>query len=149
MLAGFYQQLLEQIILLAMFIPVVLAVSESVSMQSMTLTLQALQQERINWRLIRLSLRQETLTALLLGLGSGIIIMSVALLWRQQRVAAMAVGLSILLAIVIACLLGVILPTLLRLYRDPKIAAGPVVLATSDIVTLLIYFNVARAMLLV
>ncbi|MBI4581082.1 MAG: magnesium transporter [Planctomycetes bacterium] len=147
LMAGVYQHLLEQIIVLALFIPVVLALAESVSIQSMTLTLQALQQERINWRLVRLSLRQEFLTASLLGAASGLIVASAALVWKQQRMVALSVGTSILLAIVIACLLGVILPTLLRLFRDPKIAAGPLVLATADILTLLSYFGIARWML--
>lgn len=45
---------------------------------------------------------------------------------------------------VTACLLGVLLPTAVRALRgDPRIAAGPVVLATADLATLLFYFNVA------
>jgi magnesium transporter len=50
--------------------------------------------------------------------------------------------------VVTACLLGVLLPTAVRLLRrDPKIAAGPVVLATADVATLLFYFNIARLFL--
>ena len=40
------------------------------------------------------------------------------------------------------------MPYLLRiLKRDPQVAAGPIALAVSDVVTLLIYFNLARWML--
>ena len=33
------------------------------------------------------------------------------------------------------------------LQRDPRVAAGPIALATTDMVTLLIYFNLARGLL--
>jgi magnesium transporter len=40
------------------------------------------------------------------------------------------------------------MPNLLRLIRrDPHVAAGPIALAGFDIVTLLIYFNLARGLL--
>ena len=41
---------------------------------------------------------------------------------------------------VAACLFGVLLPTLVRVLKvDPRIAAGPLVLATTDVVTLMFY----------
>ena len=39
-----------------------------------------------------------------------------------------------------ACLFGVLVPTLVRAFKaDPRIAAGPLVLATTDVVTLVFY----------
>lgn len=146
-LAGLYENVLDTVIILALFIPVVLALAESVSIQSMTLTLQALQRERVDWRLLARSLRKEFTTSALLGMASGVIVGGVAWVWRGQAVIALAIGASIMLAIITACLLGVLLPTLLRIYRDPKIASGPVVLATADVATLLFYFNLARWMI--
>jgi magnesium transporter len=47
-----------------------------------------------------------------------------------------------------ACVFGVLFPTLLRAARaDPKIAAGPIVLALTDLATLLFYFTVAGMLL--
>jgi magnesium transporter len=146
-LSGHYEGLLEEIIVLAMFIPVVLAISESVSIQSMSLTLQALTYDRINWRMFWSGLRQEFLTAVLLGLASGSVVALSALVWKRHAPVAAAIGLSIICAVVIACVLGFVLPTLIRSFRDPRIAAGPVVLATADIITLLTYLNIARWML--
>jgi magnesium transporter len=146
-LAGVYEGVLDQVIVLAMFIPVVLALAESVSIQSMTLTLQALQHERIDWRLVLTNLRQEFSTAGMLGLASGSIVAGAVLAWKRRPDVAMAIGTSIALSIVAACLLGIILPALLRLFRDPRVASGPVVLATADVITLLFYFNIARWLL--
>jgi len=68
--------------------------------------------------------------------------------WRRQLEVAGAIFLAILLSMVIACLLGVAIPAALRVARaDPRIAAGPVVLASADIVTLLLYFALGARLL--
>ena len=139
---------LDTVIVLALFIPVVLTLAEAVSMQSMTITMQMLREQRMDWRLLARSLRMEFLTSLLLGFGSGVLVGSVALAWKRHGAVALAIGASVWLAVVTACVLGVLLPMIVRAFKgDPKIAAGPVVLAASDIATVLFYFNLSAAML--
>jgi magnesium transporter len=147
-IAGQYEAFLDTVIVLALFIPVVLTLAEGVSIQSMTITLQGFRDEKVDWhRLIR-DLRIELLTALLLGAASGGVVGAIAWIWKGRGAVALAIGASIGLAVVTACLLGVILPTLVRLAKgDPRIAAGPVVLASADIATLLFYFSIAAAIL--
>ncbi len=147
-IASRYELLLSQLVILAMFITVTLAISESVSIQSMTLTLQVLLHRNISWRRIIMSVRKELLTSILLGAGSSLIIGMIAYLWRNIYWEGLAVGISIWLAVITACLLGVIIPTLIRKFQiDPKIAAGPIVLAFTDIATLLFYFTTANLIL--
>jgi magnesium transporter len=147
-LTGRYEKFLDQTIVLALFIPIVLTLAESVSIQSMSITLQGLGRVRVDWRMILRCLRTEFLTSILLGGATGCLVAAVSLIWKRQPVISLAIGASIWSAIVTACLLGVLLPTAVRLFgRDPKIAAGPVVLATADVATLLFYFNLARLIL--
>ena len=146
-IAGRYEKLLDEVILLAMFIPVVLTLAEAVSMQSMTLTLQALR-DRIDWKLLFRSLLLELMIATFLGIACGTIVGLVAMAWKHHGIVAFAIGVSICLAVLTACLLGVLLPAAIRAARgDPRIASGPLVLAISDIATLLFYFNLCGMML--
>lgn len=148
-LSGLYEPLLDAQLVLALFVPVVLALAESVSMQSMTITIHGLHGQGVNWSNLLRSLRQEFLAALLLGLACGGTVGVIARVWKGSTPVALAIGGSIGLAMVTACLLGVLLPTAVRALRgDPRIAAGPVVLATADLATLLFYFNVAGWILL-
>jgi len=63
-------------------------------------------------------------------------------------VVAASILLAIMLSMIIACLLGVIVPAVLRTAKaDPRIAAGPVVLAAADVVTLLFYFGLGARLL--
>ena len=147
-IASRYELLISELAILAMFITVVLAIAESVSIQSMALTLQVLLQRNISWRRILTSVRKELLTSVLLGAGSGFVVGVIAYLWRNVVWQGLAIGLSIWFAVITACLLGVIVPTLIRKFRiDPKVAAGPIVLAATDIATLIFYFSTANLIL--
>jgi magnesium transporter len=146
--AGRYELLISQITILALFITTILALAESVSMQSMTITLQALSARKIYWKSLIKALRLEFIIALVLGLGGGISVGVIALLWKKQLMATVVIVLSIVFSMISACLLGIIIPALIRRLRiDPKIASGPIVLAVSDVVTLLFYFNLANWLL--
>jgi len=148
LVAGFYEAFLDQVIVLALFIPVVLALAESVSVQATTLTIQGFVGARVDWQRFLPGLGKEFVTASLLGLTCGGIVGWVAWAWKGQALVALAVWGSIASSMITACLLGAILPTLLHaLGRDPKIAAGPLVLATTDIATLLFYFSLAGLLL--
>lgn len=139
-----YELMLKEVIILALFMTVVLSISESVSIQSMTITLQNLLHSRMSFaRLLRL-LRRELITSLLIGAVSALCVFSVAFLWRHNLVDSLIIGLSIIVAVSTAGLLGVFIPTVIySIKADPKIAAGPIVLALVDVATLFYYFTIA------
>jgi magnesium transporter len=72
----------------------------------------------------------------------------VALAWLGQRTVAVALLGGITGGVVCAAVIGAAMPNLLRLFaREPQVAAGPVALAATDMVTLVIYFSLARQLL--
>jgi len=144
LLAAQFEALLNKVVVLALFVPIVLALAESVSMQSMTITLQTMHSATVRWSYLLRSLMLELIVAALLGVAAGGLVASVAWLWQGAGPVALALGASIALGIVTACLLGVALPIAVRAARlDPQISAGPIVLATADVCTLLFYFSLA------
>lgn len=126
----------------------VLGLAESVSIQSMTLTIQALRATSPTLRWYLRAFRRESGTALLLGLACGLVVGLIVWFWRGAGLAGFAIGASISLALGVACLFGLSVPALLHALKlDPKIAAGPVTLAFTDIATLLFYFSLAALLL--
>ncbi len=83
-LCGLFRAEIERAVTLALFIPVVLALAESVSIQSISLTLQVFRGKPPSWLLIFQRLHREFLVGLLLGGGSGLVVGSVALAWLDQ-----------------------------------------------------------------
>jgi magnesium transporter len=148
LLASAFELTIARSLVLAFFITLVLALGESVSIQSMALAVQALHGGRPGTGWFRAALRHEAGTAVLLGTGCGLLVALIICLWRGVGLAAFVIGGSIVLSLCSACLFGLCVPTLLHRFRlDPKIAAGPVTLALTDVVTLLFYFGLAALVL--
>ncbi len=148
MLAGAFETTLAGSVVIAFFLTMVLGLNESVSMQSMTVTIQALRTANLSRRWFLETFRREAATAALLGLGCGMIVSAIVYLWRGEALAAFAIGSSIALSLVTACLFGLSVPSFLHSRKlDPKIAAGPVTLAFTDFFALTFYFGIAALVL--
>ncbi|MCS7336653.1 MAG: CBS domain-containing protein [Verrucomicrobiae bacterium] len=148
LLAGLFEATLIQAIVLAFFLTVVLGLGESVSIQSLLMTIRTLHGRRPTWQWFIHALRREVPTALLLGGACGALVATVALVWRGTPIHAALVGASISGAMTVACFWGVTVPATIHALRlDPRIAAGPVTLALTDITTLIIYFGAAALVL--
>ena len=144
LLAGVFETTLAGSLVITFFLTMVLGLNESVSMQSMTLTIQALRANTLTRRWFLYNLGRELATALLLGIACGILVGAIVLIWRNDPRSAAVVGTSIAVSLVTACLFGFSVPSLLHgLKLDPKIAAGPVTLAVTDFCALAFYFSLA------
>ena len=144
LLAGFFETTLAGSLVIAFFLTMVLGLNESVSMQSMTLTIQALRANTLTRAWFLHHLRREMATAVLLGLACGILVGAIVWIWRQDASGAAVIGTSSAVSLVTACLFGFSVPSLLHsLKLDPKIAAGPVTLAVTDFCALAFYFSLA------
>lgn len=148
LLASAYELTLAKSIVLAFFLTLVLGLAESVSIQSMALTIQALRAVHPTFRWYWKALRREAGTAILLGTACGLVVAAIVWLWRGTGLVAGVVGGGIALALFAACFFGLSVPSLLHAAKlDPKVAAGPVTLALTDISTLLFYFSLATLLL--
>ena len=147
-LAGAFEATLARSLVIAVFLTMVLGLNESVSAQSMSVTIQMLRSAPVTWSWFATALRRELITAVLIGLGCGIIVAAIVIIWRHDPRAAAAIGGSIALSLVTACLFGLGVPSVLHRFNlDPKIAAGPITLALADIFALLLYFTTAHLVL--
>lgn len=148
LLVSGFEATLAKTLALAFFLTLVLGVGESVSMQSMAVTLQSLRSVEPSLRWFWRALRRELSSAFLLGLGSGGVVALIVLAWRGTLAPALVIGLSILLAICAASIYGLGIPAALHsLKLDPKISAGPITLALTDLSTLALYFTTAKVLL--
>jgi len=147
-LAGAYHLTLEKSLVIAFFLTLILGLGESVSIQSMTVTIQALRTSKPTLRWYLHSLWREIFTALLLGSACGLVVGLVVLVWQQTPMPAVVIGASVTFCLLTACVAGLSVPALLHALKlDPKIAAVPLTLAIADIFTLLFYFNLAKFLL--
>ncbi len=148
LLVGSFQAVLEQVVVLALFIPLVLTLAESVSIQSLTLCLQSHAGNRIPVQAVLRNVLREIPVALALGASCGGLVALVALLWKGEMAAAASIWLSICASVMLAALIGRVVPMFIRfVQRDPKVASGPIVLALTDLATLFSYLGLATWLL--
>ena len=147
-LASMYATTLAQNLVIVFFMILILGLGESVSAQSMTVALKNLHFGKPSWGSYLHNLISEVAATALLGVVCAVLSGGIAWLWRGEAFVGITVGSSVLLSIIAAGVIGLTVPTLLYAVReDSKIAAGPVTLALTNIVTLLLYLNAARLLL--
>jgi magnesium transporter len=148
LLTGAFEETLARSLVIAFFLTMVLGLNESVSIQTMSVTIQALRTASLSWRWYFGSLRREMTSALLLAGGCGATVAVIVWAWQRAPLAAGVIGGSISLSLLTATLFGVSVPTMLHALKlDPKIAAGPVTLALADLFALIFYFSLAKLLL--
>lgn len=147
-LAGAFEQTLAHTMVIAFFLTLVLALGESVSIQAMTLTMQRLRFTRPSLRWFGRTLLGDSTVASLLALASAIVVSAVVLVWKGSPAVAGVIGSAVFLSLLAASALGLAVPSILHGLRlDPRVAAGPVTLALTDVCTILIYLVLSNAFL--
>jgi magnesium transporter len=147
-LANAYEATLSQNLVIVFFMVLVLGVSESVSTQSMTVTLQNLHFGTPSWASYLGWLKVEALTTLLLGIVCGALVGGIAWLWQGITLVGVTIGSAVVLSIFMAGVMGVTIPTLLHAtHEQSKIAAGPVTHALTYILALLVFLSAAWLLL--
>lgn len=147
-MVGLFDVTLAKSLILAFFLTPVLALGESVSMQTMAMTAHSLHHESPGGAWYWRTLKRELSRTFLIGSASGSIVGAVALAWKHNPAAGVVIAGGILISLLMASFLGVSIPVLLhRLRLDLRVASGPVTLAVADVCTIAIYFSLAGLIL--
>lgn len=148
-ISDFYEIVLLKVIVLAMFIPLVLSLSESISMQSMTQSMYQIGKYNAFWKEAIRYIYQEAKLFILISLTSGIIVGGLSFLWGDGWGPGIVIAISIIISILVTAIIGALVPLILHTWKlDPKVASGPIVLMFADIITTSIYLGLAFVMLI-
>ena len=147
---GVFENMLENIIILTAFIPVIIGMGGNIGTQSSTIIVRGMATGRIEigneWKI----LIKELKIGLILGLLYGFLLGMFAIFKfvDTDPVIGLVVGLSICASMVLATGVGTFSPLILRkLDIDPAIATGPFVTTSIDILGVLLYFIIANSLL--
>ncbi len=148
-ISNIYREVLGQVLLLAMFIPLILTLSESIAMQSMTQSLHLVKQSDLGWRKLLKRILFEGRMVMLLALTCAIMVGILSLFWAGGMDVSWTIGTALLFTIVISASMGAAIPLLLYAKSlDPKVASGPVVLMFTDVIATTLYLSLATWWLL-
>ncbi len=147
-IAGMFQHTLEAMVVLGVFVPIVLALGESIGAQTTSVVLATFADAGAQAADLSSFLVKECLVGLMAAVYSGVVVAASSLLWHGNPRLGLLIGGAVLISVAWAALLAVVIPGLMKRFRvNPSIASGPLVLALADFSTLLIYFGGATLFL--
>lgn len=149
---GIFDSLLENVIALAAFIPVIIGMGGNVGTQSSTIIVRGLATGRVSFENSMKVLLKEMRVGLILGLLYGLLlgIFAIFQFIDTSPLLGLVVGLSISISMILAATIGSLVPLVLNRFEiDPAIATGPFVTTAIDIIGVTFYFLIARSLLFV
>jgi magnesium transporter len=147
-IAQAHERTLQHTLVVAFFMTLVLALGESVAVQSLALVLETLRLGKVTPAWFFNTCRREVITGLPLAITTGIVVFIVVLLLDHALWPAIVISGSLAVGVGAACLLGISIPTLLHVAKlDLTIAAGPITLAATDVAMLLLYLGITGVLL--
>lgn len=143
-IVGSFEHRLQEVVLLAFFIPGIVYMADAVGTQTETVVVRGLS---VGVR-IRQYLTRELLTGLAIGLVLALVAYPVLLLRWGQPDLALGVSLALFASCSVATLVAMALPWgFQRLGLDPAFGSGPLATVIQDLLSILIYFAIAAAVI--
>ena len=149
-LIGVFEHMLESIIVLAAFIPVIMGMGGNIGTQSSTIIVRGIATGRVDVGGELKLILKEMRVGLILGVLYGLLLGFFADLSFEDAPSnlGIVVGLSICASMLLAATIGTVTPLILRkLDIDPAVATGPFVTTSIDILGVLFYFVIAGSIL--
>ena len=149
MIITHYEAALGQLVILTAFIPLLMNTGGNAGSQTSVTVIRGLSLGELRAGNILRILWKELRVSILCGIVLAVVVFGKALLLDRASVQiSLVVALTVLATVVIAKLVGAILPVLAkRLGLDPTVMASPFITTIVDAVALLIYFSIASALL--
>ncbi len=143
-----YSDQLQQMIAIAVLMPIVASMGGNAGTQAMTIYVRAIATKDINNSNYLSLIIKEFLIGTINGLALSIIMGLIAFFWFQSAILAIAISLAILVNLGFACLVGIIIPvTINKLRIDPALASGIVLTTFTDVFGFLSFLSIASFIL--
>lgn len=137
-----FEQTLESIAMVAIFIPLIMGMGGNIGTQSSTVFTRGLVLGHIEIENFLEHFFKELRVGLTIGALMGIMAGLMATIWLGLPMLGLAVGLALFATMTVASLLGFLVPfILIKLKIDQAAGSAPIITTIKDLVALLIYFT--------
>ena len=146
---GRFEGAIEQIVALAILMPIVAGMGGNAGIQVLALMIRGLALGQIGASNVGVLLRKELSIALINGLTLGLALGAVVWLWFQDLALSLVIGSALTINLLFAATAGVLVPlTLKRLGFDPALSGGVILTTVTDTMGFLAFLGLATLILL-
>ena len=141
---GLFEATLQQMVALAVLMPIVASMGGNAATQTMTVAVRALATRDLDGYNTRRIVRKELIVGLINGLAFAVLIGIVAALWFSNAQLGVVIGLAMIVNMVCAAAAGILIPIALdKLDADPAVASGVFVTTVTDVVGFFAFLGLA------
>jgi len=144
-----FQTTLDQVVLLAVLMPVVPSMGGVAGTQSLTIITRAIALGQINKDNAAWILRKELMVGVLNGIGWAIVVSMFTFWWFEEWIIGGIIGAAMIINLFVAALAGFSIPLILkRLNVDPALGGGVVLTTVTDVIGYSAFLGLGAAFLL-
>lgn len=143
-----FNHVLEKIILLASFMPVISAVAGNVGLQAAAITVRSLDSGQTSLKTSGKALLKEATVTLLMGAACAMVLGAIGVAWSKHWMFGLVIAVALGCSMLTACLMGTLIPMVSKkLGFDPATTAGPFETAFQDIIGFGVFLALATLLL--
>jgi magnesium transporter len=145
---GFFENILEQIVALAILITIVPSMGGIAGSQTLTLVIRGLALGQLGSSNYRSLIKKEILVSILNGLVWALIVATFSIIWFENFNIGAIIGIALVINLIAGAFAGVLIPiTLRQLNIDPAIAGGVVLTTVTDVIGIVAFLGLATLIL--
>ena len=149
MTINIFKDVLDQIVYLAILMPIVASMGGVAATQTLTIVLRGLTLEQINSSNLQWLFKRELAVSILNGFVLSILVGLVTFFWFNEILLSLLISLALVINLVSSVIAGVFVPLILRsLNQDPAIAGSVVVTTVTDVIGFLSFLGLATIFLI-
>jgi magnesium transporter len=146
---GRFEEVLDQIVALAVLMPITASMGGNAGLQAMTLTVRGLALKQLVGGNVRVLLAKEVFVGLMNGVFWASVVATAAYLWFGNPLISTAIGGAMVANLFFAALAGVLVPVVLhRMDIDPAIAGSVIVTTITDVMGFFAFLGLGTLLLL-
>ena len=146
---SFFEPTIKKVVALAVLMPIVASMGGNAGTQTVTLVVRGLALGTITDSNARRILVKELMVSVLNGMIWALVVAIVAVVWYENQLLALVIGLAMVINLVVAALAGVFIPiTVRRLGIDPALASGVALTTVTDVVGFFVFLGLAGMLLI-
>jgi len=149
MTINIFKDVLDQIVYLAVLMPIVASMGGVAATQTLTIVLRGLTLEQINASNLRWLFKRELAVSILNGIVLSILVGLATYFWFSEITLALLISFALVINLVSSVIAGVFVPIILRGFnQDPAISGSVVVTTVTDVVGFLSFLGLATVFLI-
>jgi magnesium transporter len=149
MTINIFKDVLEQIVFLAILMPIVASMGGVAATQTQTIVLRGLTLEQINSSNMKWLFKRELAVSILNGVILSVLVGSITFLWFGELVLSLLISFALIINLISSVVAGVFVPLILRRFnQDPAIGGSVVVTTVTDVIGFLSFLGLATIFLI-